>query len=498
MKKILSLVLVLAMLASLPVALAADEEPYEFSLMINFGADLDDAGKAYIAMLEEACNVKLDLRTPAGSAYAESLQMMIASGDYADLVLFPDAKQVTLRDGAANGLYLALNDLLPNYPNIMKYTHAAAIEEAKILKDGNIYAVPRCTVTRADGFAIRQDWLDALNITIPENGRITTDELYNILYAIVNSDPDGNGKKDTYGYSAYTNGGDITPQFQWAFGLLGWQEYDGEYMDLMYSKDHDNFKRCLAFNAKLWADGLFDPDWPTIQTSSVMLDRFRSGVVGMVGRFAGHMIQDLPLGQAIDPDFDLGYITGIVEKEEDKDSYKGANWATGSWGFWGISSFAEHPEKILAFLDYLLSDEGWNSTKWGPEGVTWKMVDGVPTPTELYNTNFVSRNFARRSTDASFFVHINMEPDFYEATLNRLQICVDQNSLTLDMGYQPDVLQDPIYLDYVKYMKVEIAKIITGARPVDDWDEILDGWYEAGGDEYVAEMQEYIASQQGK
>ena len=54
MKKILSLVLVLAMLASLPVALAADEEPYEFSLMINFGSNLDDAGKAYIAALEEA------------------------------------------------------------------------------------------------------------------------------------------------------------------------------------------------------------------------------------------------------------------------------------------------------------------------------------------------------------------------------------------------------------------------------------------------------------
>ena len=98
MKKILSLVLVLAMLASLPVALAADEEPYEFSLMINFGSNLDDAGKAYIAALEEACNVKLNLITPAGSAYSESLQMMVASGDYADLVLFPNAKEVTSSD----------------------------------------------------------------------------------------------------------------------------------------------------------------------------------------------------------------------------------------------------------------------------------------------------------------------------------------------------------------------------------------------------------------
>ena len=47
-------------------------------------------------------------------------------------------------------------------------------------------------------------------------------------------------------------------------------------------------------------------------------------------------------------------------------------------------------------------------------------------------------------------------------------------------------------------MNTQISKIIIGERPVDDWDEILDGWYNAGGDSYVADMQAYITANQAK
>ena len=72
--------------------------------------------------------------------------------------------------------------------------------------------------------------------------------------------------------------------------------------------------------------------------------------------------------------------------------------------------------------------------------------------------------------------------------------CID----SLDYGFVPEISDDPTFIDYNKYMQTEISKIITGARPVDDWDEILAGWYEAGGDQYVAQMQAHIAESQGK
>ena len=323
---------------------------------------------------------------------------------------------------------------------------------------------------------------------------LTTDELYDILYAFTYDDPDGNGQNDTYGFTSYNT---IEPLFRWTFGLIGWQEYDGEYMDLKYSLTEDNFKRCLAFNQKLWTEGLLDPDWPTI-SSTVMKERLQTGVTGMCMLFAGNMTYVLSVGQSLNADYELGYITGIVETGTDPDSYVGSSLSTGSWGLWAISSYAEKPERILEFLDYMVSDEGWYNTAFGPEGVAWNMVDGEVVATDAYRTEIFSRYFARRNNDASFFVHPNIDSELRAATIERIQTCVDQVVLSLDMGYQPEINQDPTFIDYNKYMETEIAKIITGARPVDDWDEILAGWYEAGGDQYVAEMQAYITESQAE
>ena len=43
-------------------------------------------------------------------------------------------------------------------------------------------------------------------------------------------------------------------------------------------------------------------------------------------------------------------------------------------------------------------------------------------------------------------------------------------------------------------MKVQISKIVVGELPVDEWDAILDGWYDAGGETYVEQMRAYIES----
>ena len=95
-------------------------------------------------------------------------------------------------------------------------------------------------------------------------------------------------------------------------------------------------------------------------------------------------------------------------------------------------------------------------------------------------------------------MHVNTDIELRNRTVNRIQVCVDNCIDSLDYGYQPAVTTDPIFIDYNKYMTTEISKIITGARSVDDWDEILDGWYAAGGESYIAEMQAHIAQTQGK
>ena len=444
--------------------------------------------------MEEKLNIKINFILPATSAYDESLQIMMASGNYDDVVLYPSATNNTFLEGVENRLYIAVNDLLPSYENILKYTAQAEFEELKVMKDDKIYGIPRTTVNRADGYAVRKDWLDKLGISLPESGYITTDQLYQILHAFTYDDPDGNGLNDTYGFTHY---GNITTIFDFTFGVCGWQEYDGEYMDLKYSRTNDAYKRLLAFQQKLWVDGLFDPDWATIN-STVMVDRFDTGLTGMMRRFAGHASNDEIKGKQLNPSFEMAYIYGVVESEDQIPNYRGTMFSTGLWGLYAISSRAEKPEKIMEFFDYLLSDEGWYEVQSGVEGAEWNWVDGVRMATDAYDANAKRRNFVRRYGDASFFVHVNTDIELRNRTVNRIQVCVDNCIDSLDYGYQPAVTTDPIFIDYNKYMTTEISKIITGARSVDDWDEILDGWYAAGGESYIAEMQAHIAQTQGK
>ena len=60
----------------------------------------------------------------------------------------------------------------------------------------------------------RQDWLDKLGLKYPE----TLDDMKNVLIAFTNNDPDGNGKNDTYGYTAEkpSSSSGVTP-FDWVF-----------------------------------------------------------------------------------------------------------------------------------------------------------------------------------------------------------------------------------------------------------------------------------------
>ena len=64
----------------------------------------------------------------------------------------------------------------------------------------------------------------------------------------------------------------------------------------------------------------------------------------------------------------------------------------------------------------------------------------------------------------------------------------------LDRGYVPAIATDPAFIEYNAYMNEQINKIIVGEVEVDEWDNILEGWYAAGGEEYVNDMRAYIAS----
>jgi putative aldouronate transport system substrate-binding protein len=321
--------------------------------------------------------------------------------------------------------------------------------------------------------------------------------LEEIAEAFTHDDPDGNGAADTYGLYAFaTPDGAMEVLYPWTFGLLGWQEYDGKYMDLKYSLDHDNFERALEFSNKMWKAGLVDPDWPTIQRTAAD-DRFKKGITGFRTEFAGHMLNNQKGGRELNPDYTLSYVTGITEKEGDP--VIGGQYSTGYWGFWGVSSQAEKPERVVELLDYMLSDAIWDEVKYGPKGVTWEEQNGekVSIWDPEKKTGNVFRNFIRRNDDPEFFLSLTLAPEERTRLGNLIDNCIKNFTFAKDRGYRPPIADDPKFIEYEKNMEVQITKIIVGDLPINDWKEkILPGWYEAGGEEYIKQMQEYIESQE--
>ena len=100
--------------------------------------------------------------------------------------------------------------------------------------------------------------------------------------------------------------------------------------------------------------------------------------------------------------------------------------------------------------------------------------------------------FLRRSDGVEFFVDKSLPVDQQKRIANLIDVTLDLYWPTLDRGYKPEIATDPVFIEYQSYMIQEEAKIITGDKPVEYWDELLEGFYEAGYDKYVEQMTAYI------
>ncbi len=102
---------------------------------------------------------------------------------------------------------------------------------------------------------IREDWLKKLNLKAPTN----LAELEKVLDAFVNQDPDGNGKKDTFGLTLGLKDGFYNPMADagFLFGMFGtlndyWNDWKGDG-NLQYGSVQPGAKDALA-KLKEWMD----------------------------------------------------------------------------------------------------------------------------------------------------------------------------------------------------------------------------------------------------
>lgn len=142
--------------------------------------------------------------------------------------------------------------------------------------DGNYYGVP----TSAQAFAvfIRKDWREKLGYDVPK----TWEDLYNLAKAFTENDPDGNGKKDTYGYVMPLSG--TRGYASWFMSDLIWQA-GGDFLQqkgdaYVSSMATPAVEKAVTFARKMICDGYAQPAAITSTTGDT-LPVFVSGQGGI-------------------------------------------------------------------------------------------------------------------------------------------------------------------------------------------------------------------------
>ncbi|MCW5879401.1 MAG: extracellular solute-binding protein [Anaerolineae bacterium] len=130
--------------------------------------------------------------------------------------------------------------------------------------------------------AIRKDWLDKLGLQTPK----TLDEFLAVMKAFTEKDPDGNGQKDTFGWSAATDTTGQLLRFEPIFGAFGALADPGlpwriENNKLVFVPTTPERLEALKFINRMNQEGVVDPDWKT-QKDSDFRNKWKSGKIGII------------------------------------------------------------------------------------------------------------------------------------------------------------------------------------------------------------------------
>lgn len=316
---------------------------------------------AWKALLERA-NITMDLTEIKPAEMGEKGGLIMASGDYPE-VLWKCAA-LGLDNLGMEGILIPLEDLIREYaPNLTAILDEVGGWEELAAPDGHIYSLPNVGKATLNGasnmiFWINESWLENVGLKEPTN----PEELYEVLKAFKEQDANGNGdpndeipmtafggKVNTYiryldGYQPYLSNG--------YFGVL-----DGEFlffpMTDRYKKDY------LEFYAKLYAEGLLDNNCFTQTQDQVK-------AIGAANEVYGIFINSSSAYAPTESRTEYGTLHSFNEE--------GLALNTGlSKNGLAITDKCENPEVIIAWADYLYTEEGGRTVRMGIEDVSYKI-----------------------------------------------------------------------------------------------------------------------------
>ncbi|WP_339314868.1 extracellular solute-binding protein [Paenibacillus sp. FSL R10-2734] len=473
-----------------------EAKPVEITWGIHFqaaGVVNDSPVQKY---LEEKFNVKIK---PVKVTDAS-----VASGEVPDIFMLGDPSNVVAYQN--QGVLMSID------PNMLKEKmpeySADIAEKSKLFQtvtiDDQLWGIPMFIDLKPYDFTMlwRKDWLDKVGITkTPE----TLDEFEKAVYAFAEKDPDGNGKKDTYGLTG-TATSTWSSGFYSIFGAFGveptmWMERNGEIINGSIMPET---KEAVAKLRQWFADGVIDPEFITDTQDSYRKKLYnnRIGVIEeQISKAALPTSSTIKEMQSLNPGAEL-----VISNNPEGPG------GAGTWD-WGIKSnfvvigskVKDQPEKLEKLFEILRAqssdEETINMTNLGIKGTQWDFeAAGATSGATKFLPGFEKQE-QRDQLGIRLFSLGNITTQAYREKYSNPEVNEAIKKYSSAPNWTDALLfsalpSDGKYkTDLTALMQKYFAQIITGELPLDDFDKFVTEWKAKGGDELTKEANEMYQAQ---
>lgn len=459
-----------------PVSAGAEEEGYTENL------------------LEEKFNVEIEPLFYEENKYNDKKTMLMAGGEIPDLIYELDPMHVfndVEQDFLAELPYETVEEYAPEYFKYLNEYAPAAWLYSRY--DDKNWGLPNFNHSHmvSKVATYRKDWLDKFGLEVPK----TLDELHTALYKFANEDPDGNGKKDTYGISwGYNNFAFFFPEIFGAYGCLpfDWQEVDGK---IVYGGLTDGCKEALKTLAQWYKEGIVHPDFALGESDTKKMNSNALGYTTVPGyqdaSDSGSLCNTVPENI---PGAEL--TTGFLPVGPDGQS--GAR----SWGrachvvaFGNGDGYGAKVPRMLKMIEAMFVDKDLaTKIRIGEENVHWTKEHNpngalnFAMKPEYAESNTRIKGFDTMFQGPTFFAPVPSDYDLYWNTRSDnykawAEEYTDEKYALCSPFFKVDIV--PSASDYIidlrtKQMSI-MNEIIQGKKTIDDYAEFEKIWETSGG-----------------
>ncbi|MBM7568881.1 extracellular solute-binding protein [Paenibacillus sacheonensis] len=462
-------------------------------LTIRWGSMGDTFTKnAWLQELEKQTNVKINWQVVSSNDWGDQKSVMLASGKLPDVIIGDIA--FTNADIVNNlGIFRPLDEYIEkDMPNLK-----AAMAESPELKklstfpDGKIYSMPARLPSRPVSSVqpvINKQWLDKLGLKEPT----TIDELYTVLKAFKEQDPNGNGKADEIPYS---DSGDLDMNFLAPFGITDLRANHMVVKDgkTEYFPTSEAYKAGMEWAHKLYAEGLIDKE--TFTQDNTMLTAKRQNPDASLIGFTYQWTPDAVFGPWSKEYEAIAPIAGPDGKKYQLGEPNGMSYRRNEVL---ITTTNKYPDVTARWADQFYTGEASIQNFWGAIGTTIKKEsDGTytlmdppdGTSADAWYWDGSLRDFGPKYASPEFEKNIKLDPTSGDG----LKLQLDNLGKEFVTEPFPDVMYTSeeyadlptLTTDIDSYIASTRAKWITKGGIAEEWDGYVKKLNEMGLEKLV-------------